>query len=294
MSQDTRYVFGEKTDVGKVRAGNEDDSRVCRSDECPDGIDALLVVADGMGGHAAGEVASQTTVETVVSYLTMDPDAIARMQEDQILGLMQEALKRANSEVLSKAESSPEMHGMGTTCTVALLRGGRSYIAHIGDSRAYLFREGELVRVTKDHSFVEEQVERGVLTSEEARVHPRRNVITRAIGLASDIDVDTYTRELQPGDRILLCSDGLNSMISDEDICSVLKEGDPQAASENLVDAANDAGGADNVTVIVAESSSVASRIDADQDDEEKHVEQADGILKRLISRLLRVVKIRL
>jgi len=289
MSQDTRYVFGEKTDVGKVRAGNEDDLRVCRSDECPDGIDALLVVADGMGGHAAGEVASQTTVETVVSYLTQETDTIASMLDAQLLDLMQEALKRANSEVLSKAESSPEMHGMGTTCTVALLRGDHSYIAHIGDSRAYLFREGELERLTRDHSFVEEQVERGALTSEEARVHPRRNVITRAIGLGTDIDVDTYTAKLRSGNRILLCSDGLNSMISDEDICSILKEGDPQATSEKLVDAANDAGGSDNITVIVAESSSVTPSIDVDQDYKVK----SDGILQRIISILVRVVYLR-
>ena len=280
MSNAPGAIFGQKTDVGKVRTSNEDKHEVCPPDKCPDGIDGLLVVADGMGGHAAGEEASRITVDTVVSHLMDSTREVGEMGEEGLLRFMSEALEKANLDVLDEAARSPEKHGMGTTCTTALLRGANGYIAHIGDSRAYLLRGGVLSRLTKDHSFVEEEVERGALTLEEARVHPRRNVVTRAIGLGSDLNVDTYPVALRPGDRLMLCSDGLNSMITNELIAKILGEGDAQGSCDNLVEAANDAGGSDNVTVVVAELGQMASKPDSDLET----MPEPQGLLKRIVS----------
>jgi serine/threonine protein phosphatase PrpC len=280
MSNSPTVDFGEKTDVGKVRAGNEDSCKVYRPDECPDGIDGLLVVADGMGGHAAGEDASRITVETVVVFLTDAAREVGEMEEDILLGFMSDALEEANQKVLEEAAISPEKRGMGTTCTAALLKRNHSYIAHIGDSRAYLLRDSILTRLTKDHSFVEEEVERGALTPEEARVHPRRNVVTRAIGIGSDLNVDTYSEDLESGDRLMLCSDGLNSMIPDARIAEILGEGDAQASCDNLVNAANDAGGSDNITVVVYELREVAAEPDPILD----LVPESRGWFKNIIS----------
>lgn len=223
---------GVATDVGRRRSANED-SYLRRDD------DAVFAVADGMGGHRAGDVASATALEALEQRLGDGGDLV-------------EAIVSANAEVFDKARANPEMRGMGTTVTAVRVKDEAAVFGHVGDSRAYLFRDGELTQVTEDHSLVEELVREGRLTPEEAAVHPQRSIVTRALGVDESVDVDTYEVDLLPADRILVCSDGLTSMLRDDQIAEVLRgTADPQAAAENLVEAANRAGGEDNITTIV-------------------------------------------
>lgn len=231
-----RLVIGEATDVGKVRDHNEDGYLV------DDGL-ALAAVADGMGGHAGGEVASATAIEAFHASFTDH-------------GGMRDAVLAANDAVLDRADGDESLHGMGTTFTAAVLGDdGTLLIGHVGDSRAYLLRDNELSRVTTDHSLVEELVAAGELTAEEAKQDRRRSMITRAIGLDSDLAVDLHPVVLVPGDRVIICSDGLTDMVDDTAIADILiKEGDPATAAQKLVAAANAAGGIDNITVLVLDA----------------------------------------
>lgn len=249
-TNDAPVVFG-KTDIGKVRSGNEDSCRVIEGKDAPDRVDAIMVVADGMGGHAAGEVASEMTADGVVRLLTSRP-ADATMPEGGYSQLLGQVLSEVNREVY-RAGQKPEYHGMGTTCTVGVLKGSQLYIAHVGDSRAYLMRDRELVQVTRDHGWVAEQLEAGNLTPEEAEHHPYRNVVTRAVGTAAEVQVDTFFESVAPGHRVLLCSDGLHSVVGDSEIAPVLGDGDVEAVCDGLIDLANANGGPDNITVVVAE-----------------------------------------
>src|SRR5437868_12337160 len=227
---------GGATDVGLVRAHNED--RFLADER-------LFAVADGVGGHKAGEVASQTAVETLQREFT-DP------RTDALI----DAVKLANRTVWNLAETNSDQRGMGTTLTaIALVDDGgeeRLAIVNVGDSRAYLLQQGQLEQLTEDHSLVEQLVREGQLTREEAQVHPQRSIITRALGLDPDVDVDSWELTPYKGDRILLCSDGLTNEVSDDEIASTLRTvGDPQEAATKLVDEANDRGGNDNITVVV-------------------------------------------
>lgn len=228
-----RLVAGATTDVGRVREGNEDSFLV-------DDRLRLFAVADGMGGHRAGEVASATALEALRAAV-----ASGRPIEG--------AVEAANAAVHAKAADDPELDGMGTTLVAAVaFDDGLLLVGHVGDSRAYLVRSDELQQLTEDHSLVEELVRDGRLTPEQAVVHPQRSIITRALGIEPDVVVDTYPVELELGDRVLLCTDGLTTMVRPTDIARVLRrESDPQRAADALVDAANDAGGEDNVTAIV-------------------------------------------
>jgi protein phosphatase len=228
-----RLVIGAATDVGRVREGNEDGYLV-------DEAVGLAAVADGMGGHQAGEVASATALEALRAAVNSGQP-------------VREAVEDANRAVFTKALSDPAFANMGTTLTATtLVAGGTLIVAHVGDSRAYLMHDGELSQITQDHSHVEELVREGKLTEAEAAVHPLRSVITRALGVDDEVDVDVYPVELQPGDRVLLCSDGLSGMVHNETIAAELRrEEDPGRAAQRLVDAANAAGGEDNVTVVV-------------------------------------------
>lgn len=231
-----RFVAGAATDVGRVREGNEDafvvDDRL-----------RLFAVADGMGGHRAGEVASATAVEALRASVAAGSP-------------VDEAIRAANAAVLEKSDADTDLAGMGTTMTAVVSPGdGDAVIGHVGDSRAYLLHEGELSQLTDDHSLVEELVREGRLTSEQAEVHPQRSIITRALGIESDVDVDRYTVPAVVGDRVLLCSDGLTTMVRADDIASILRrEPHPGHAAEQLVDAANEAGGEDNITVVVLDA----------------------------------------
>ena len=241
----------DATDTGKVRSHNEDYHAALEGKESPPGVDALLVVADGMGGHAAGEVASKMTVDGILERLANRSGEALKLEGNAFGAYLSRVLKEVNQDVF-QAGQDPDKRGMGTTCTLAAVRGDQLFLAHIGDSRAYLLRNGELHQVSTDHSWVEEAVAMGTLTREEARIHPNRNVITRAIGLDPQIEVDTLTMPLAEGDLLLLCSDGLNSMLSDNEIKGLLVDQNPEKVCQALIDAANNQGGHDNTTVVVA------------------------------------------
>ena len=230
-----KIVSGAATDTGQVREGNEDSYLVDRRLE-------LFAIADGMGGHRAGEVASATALEGLQ----------AAVDSGIPVG---DAVGRANTAVWDMASADTSLAGMGTTLTAAWSDGTTLTVAHVGDSRAYLLRDDTLQRVTVDHSLVEELIRDGKLTEEQASVHPQRSIITRALGVDSTVDVDVYSLVLQPNDRVMLCSDGLTSMVRANGIAQILRsEPDPTAAANALVDAANEAGGDDNITVLVLDA----------------------------------------
>lgn len=227
--------YASKTDVGNVREHNED-SLIASS--------PLFAVADGMGGHEAGEVASEIAVTTMAGLVPEGPDAQA----------LAAAVKEANAAVLRGAADGTGRPGMGTTMTTALVYDDQVIIAQVGDSRAYLVHNGSLQRITRDHSLVADLVEQGRITEEEARVHPQRSVITRALGSDPRMEPDTYRLQVEEGDRLMLCSDGLSSMVEDDVIeQALISNPDPQAACDVLVAEALAAGGMDNVTVIVVD-----------------------------------------
>lgn len=227
--------WGARSDVGLVRSHNEDSFLV----RAP-----LFVVSDGMGGHAAGEVASSIAVETI-------NEKAPPIADDILLGA---AVESANTAVIQAAEDGLGKPGMGCTASCILIENSKMAVAHVGDSRVYLLRHGTLVRITHDHSFVEELVDSGQITPDEARTHPSRSIITRALGSDPDMYADHFSLEVMRGDRIILCSDGLTSMIPDSELESVaVSSATAQQAADNLVSAALTAGGSDNITVIVVD-----------------------------------------
>ncbi len=237
-----------KTDTGLQRRDNED-SAYARA--------PVFVVADGMGGAQAGEVASQIAVEAFEQGLPEDGTP-----EERLASRAREANKRIHEISQTQAERA----GMGTTLTAAYLDRDDLAIAHVGDSRAYLFRDGTLTRLTQDHSLVDELVRRGKLTEEQAAEHPQRSIITRALGPEPQVEVDTWTYPLREGDVILLCSDGLTSMVSEELVATVLGRSESlEAAAQGLIDEANGAGGRDNITVVMFRLEEVGSEQGADQ-----------------------------
>ena len=235
----TRLNAGSATDVGRVRSSNQDQLLVA---------DDLFAVADGMGGHAAGEVASLTAVEALRATYH---------EADGAEGLVA-ATHQANRSIFERAQGNPELHGMGTTLVaVALVNEGnedRLAIVNVGDSRVYLLRDGELEQLTTDHSLVQELVDDGQLTEAEATVHPQRHVLTRALGVDVDVNVDLLQVLPLKGDRLLLCSDGLVRELSDVQVASIMRRlADPDDAARELVSAANNRGGNDNVTVVIVD-----------------------------------------
>ena len=236
------------SDPGKVRPGNED----AYGSFAPAGgreqreTGWLFVVADGMGGHQGGEIASRLAVDAIHDSYFADPDS------DRGAVLVR-AVKDANGLVLEQSQADSSLSGMGTTCTAMAIHDGRGFFIHIGDSRAYLLREGELVQLTNDHSLVGEMIRSGMITDEDARNHPRRNVITRSLGVQEAVEADTpHTPfELRRDDLFLLCSDGLSACVSDEEIRGVLAGKDLDSVAGALVEMANARGGKDNVTVLL-------------------------------------------
>lgn len=231
----TRITWGSRTDVGLVREHNEDSFLVAQP---------LFCVCDGMGGHEAGEVASAIAVHTIAATAPATAD-------DTQLGA---AVEAANTAVIQGATTGEGRPGMGCTATAAIIEDNRIAVAHVGDSRLYLLHGGNLVRLTHDHSYVEELVDAGEITADEARTHPSRSIITRALGNDPDMYADHFTLPIERGDRVILCSDGLSSMISDNDIeATAVCCPTPQQCADDLVDAALEAGGSDNVTVVVVD-----------------------------------------
>lgn len=227
--------FGSRTDIGCLRDHNEDSLIVAPP---------LFAVADGMGGHAAGEVASEIAVNVLSELAPQHPDGEA----------LAHAVEEANRAIIRAAHEGLGREGMGTTVTAAMLEGERLVIAQVGDSRAYLLHQGKLQQLTRDHSLMADMIEAGQLTPEEARTHPNRSVITRALGSDLRLHPDIYEINVETGDRLLVCSDGLSGMVLDSDIESTLcRIQDPQRCASQLVNEAIANGGHDNVTVIVAD-----------------------------------------
>jgi serine/threonine protein phosphatase PrpC len=246
-------VFEARSDVGRKRKGNEDAHSV-------DPRYKLFVVADGMGGHAAGEVASRIAVDSIAEFvaLTAGNEEITWPfgLDDSISydgNRLKTAIRHANRRVLEATHEKAELEGMATTVAAVLVDGDVANLAHVGDSRIYLWSGGEITLLTSDHSWVNEQIQTGVISPEQARSHPLRNVVTRALGGRSDLLVDVQSRRMEGGEVLLLCSDGLTTMIADDEIARILEEsgGDVGRAASALVDAANERGGEDNITVVL-------------------------------------------
>jgi protein phosphatase len=236
-----RFTCAGNTDKGSVRTGNEDIFLV-------DHQHGVFIVADGMGGHAAGEVAS----DMAVGMIAKEINGIRSLGDREASARMGEAIRDANAAIFDRTLAEHDKRGMGTTVTVMVLFATRYLIGQVGDSRAYLLREGALTQITKDHSYVQEQVDAGLLTPEQARTHPYSNVITRCVGANEEVVPDIYYGRIRKGDIILLASDGLTGMLEDEQLAAILKtEGGPDTWVDRMIADANRRGGLDNITVIV-------------------------------------------
>ena len=241
------------TDVGRKRKGNEDSLFVNLDQH-------LFVVADGMGGHAAGEIASKVAVEAINEFveLTSGDDEITwPFGLDENISYdgnrLKTAIRFANRKVLEATRERTEYEGMATTVAAVLVDGSSANLGHVGDSRVYLVRGGRIDQLTSDHSWVNEQIQSGVISADQARSHPLRNVVTRALGGKPDLQVDMQAHKIESGDILLLCSDGLTTMITDDDILRLITESgtDVEKAARGLVAAANARGGEDNITVLL-------------------------------------------
>lgn len=231
------------TDTGRVRSSNQD-SVFCEENAVGN-FPNLFLVADGMGGHKAGDTASRMCIDEVVKQIR-DTELITPV------GVIEQAVKAANEAIYKASNSRPELEGMGTTLVCATVMEGTAYVGNIGDSRMYLFRGG-LRQITVDHSLVEEMVQSGEIQKDEMRTHPNKNIITRALGTDVAVRPDCFEIEVQTGDVLLLCSDGLTNMLEDEEIANILNEhiSDMKEAGELLVEQANKAGGKDNISVVL-------------------------------------------
>jgi protein phosphatase len=230
-----------RTDVGIIRSGNEDSFLMVPER-------GIFVVADGMGGHAAGEVASDMAVRAIAREL----GSLRGLGDNEVAERMRGAIVAANASIFQRTLTEHDKRGMGTTVTALVLFNGRFLIGQVGDSRGYLLRDGKLAQVTKDHSYVQEQVDAGYLTPEQARTHPYSNVITRCVGANADVVPDIYVGAAKQGDVFLLASDGLTGMLEDYELEQIMQSDEmPQAHVDALIDEANRHGGLDNITAIL-------------------------------------------
>jgi len=238
-----QIAVGASTDVGMIRQGNEDNF-FAEADERR----GVFVVADGMGGHAAGEVASEMAVQIIARHLL----ALTSAVDDGANTLVAKAMQDANRAIFDRMLAETDKQGMGTTASVMVLSDKGYLIGQIGDSRVYLLRDGGLTQITKDHSYVQEQVDAGLLTPEQARYHPYSNVITRCVGASDEVEADLYSGEARVGDVFLLASDGLTGMVDDRRLQALLlARSGPGRIVDSLIAEANGRGGLDNITAIV-------------------------------------------
>ncbi len=235
-----QYIYGTCTDIGKVRFRNEDNLLVV-----VDGPVKIFAVADGMGGHSGGDVASSLALDVIKNstfHAANLTDSVVR------------AISAANAEILKKGRGSHELEGMGTTVTLIAASGNRCIIAHVGDSRAYLYRQDILTRLTDDHSLVEELVRQGKITPQEASDHPQKHVLTQALGSEGSVNIETSEITVRIGDKFLLCTDGLTDLVTDEDIEYIMSKNENLTTqARELIDKANENGGIDNMTVVLLE-----------------------------------------
>jgi PPM family protein phosphatase len=242
--------IGALTDSGVVREKNEDSFSIIRNQD--DGS-VVIIVADGMGGHRAGGMASKLTCD-MVEHEFQQRIQKGNIVDENIEELLKQITEKANRELLDVASKDDETKGMGTTLTVMVLAGHELIISHVGDSRVYFAGETGLEQITVDHSYVQELLDNGTITWEEALTHPSRNVITRAIGGDQSIDTDIYRRNINPKEMFLACTDGLTNMLTDEEIYDVIQgEGDVSCKAKALIDLANNKGGTDNITVVLVQ-----------------------------------------
>lgn len=239
-------IFGACSDVGKVRKENEDSFYIPE----PNDDLKLFLIADGIGGQSHGKLASMMTVDEIVKFIIKNNDNVS----DKAV-LMKESIIHSNDFVKRFAEENPKFSGMGTTLVSLLVENDLAMIASAGDSRCYMVRNGIISQLTLDNSYVQYLLQKGAITIEEAQSHPQRNLITKAIGMQDDIDIDVESIKLYPGDILLLCTDGLTTMLSDEEILHIIlkKKGNMQVKSEALVNSAKNKGGTDNITAILVE-----------------------------------------
>ncbi len=246
--------IGFVTDVGQKRDHNEDNLYVFSPAADFAGRGMLFGVADGMGGHAGGEFASRIAVDALKKYYTTEVAEIDEFAR-RARAAMQNCITEANSLIYSQAKASPVLKGMGTTLTTALIQGNCLQIGQVGDSRGYRIRNNTLQQLTNDHSLVAEQIRQGIISETEAASHPAKNIITRALGTKAKVDIDFYSFELEPDDRILLCSDGLHGVVPEAEMLSIVLQAETMPeACRRLIAKANENGGPDNITVIVAHS----------------------------------------
>lgn len=265
-------IVAARSDRGKVRERNEDSYCVLLPPQVSPELEGLIAVADGMGGYQAGEIASAQvtdTLEQVFSspvyrqWVDYSPE-----REDYYVAVVKEILERINDRLYALATSQAQLAGMGTTATMALLAGGCAYLGHVGDSRAYLLRNGKLEQLTQDHSWVAEQVREGALSLQEAVADKRKNILTRALGTDLVVRVDRSIHPLQVGDVLVLCTDGLTNLVSDAEIQTAVQANhNLEHACESLVNLANQRGGGDNITVLVARAASAKERPQAIRQD---------------------------
>ncbi|MDQ2717151.1 MAG: Stp1/IreP family PP2C-type Ser/Thr phosphatase [Chloroflexota bacterium] len=239
--------IAQRTDTGRKRPSNEDSMTTVVPEE-PQILakkGALFVVSDGLGGHSAGDVASEMAVRLVSETYYQNESA-------EIATALQQAVEYANNEIchLNELNTQESKHAMGTTCVAAVLQGAAVYVANVGDSRAYILRDGQLRQISRDHSPVADMVRAGLLTEEQARTHEERNVINRSLGDGA-VEVDTFTEVVQSGDTLILCTDGLSAVLGDEELRSIVEQYGPQESVEHLIARANEQGGPDNITAIV-------------------------------------------
>jgi len=232
-----------QTDIGRRRQLNQD--YVYASDEAVGILDNLFIVADGMGGHNAGDFASKYTVETVVRE-------IKNSVETKPLRILGKAIRVANELIRERAKEDSRLYGMGTTVVVAFIKDHQIEVANVGDSRLYIIGSDGIRQITRDHSLVEEMVRMGGMSPEAARNHPDKNIITRAVGARDSVEVDFFSEELKSDDYVLMCSDGLTNMLTDEEIFNIVRGGDDlRNIAKDLIDAANANGGKDNIGVVL-------------------------------------------
>lgn len=239
--------FGAKSDKGLLRELNEDSYNIIAGYP---GVPVSFVIADGMGGHNSGEIASKAAVDFISKEILENPEKLS--ENGDVPGSIKSLLENANNRIYTMSHEQQSNYGMGTTLILAVVRGNELFVGHIGDSRLYVVRENEIKRLTTDHSYVEELVMSGSLTREEAENHPKKHLITRALGCEENVEVDVLVCEIQDKDIFVLCTDGLTNMVSEDEIQRiVLEEDEPDDACERLVARANAEGGEDNITVIV-------------------------------------------
>ncbi len=245
------YVVSSRTDIGLLRQYNEDSLYVCGLDLNISSLGLLVGVADGMGGHNGGDVASQLAVRTLGTYYEGENGV---NDTPTLLEKLIRVVEEANRAIYSVSSENEGLCGMGTTLTSVCLRGDEALIAHVGDSRAYLFRDGVLTQLTEDHSLVAQAVREGILTPEQAARHPQRNIITRALGTKDTVEVDSLVIKIQKGDLLLLSSDGLHGFVEDPEITDILARAAEclDDVTDDLIKGALEKGGPDNVTVVLA------------------------------------------